>query len=366
MTAQGKQAYPLLATWFVCLYRLHYRLLRHALQGLLDAIPHLPTRLGGLIRFHEFTGFVKDDLSRAEPFRFCHPGGSFLLALFNPWRRERFKGAGLKAPPDGIVSRFAGCFLASWNVFWQQSARQFPYVVQLNSRLYCWLVQPFPFGSGHCTLAAARRRPQDWRRSGLRALREMITDIYVLAEKLGSRYLTLFNGVDAGASIPAWFHLHVLLPAGWLPIQEAARAAGAPTSTSVFRIDRPFWPLLAYRVTGPCEYVVEQIVQLASKWETVAGGLATECISAVVEDRNVVFYYVPRQRDRNRPRSGFVGIVGAYESAAGVFIFTEDDEGRELRDGLKDFENLWQILTDVRPEFGDEFNPLSSAVHQNR
>ena len=334
--------------------RISYRKARQAVGRLLDGVPIWRRRLECLRQIHVLSGFFADDFNGIQSFEFTSVPN--LQAEFNPRRRERSKGAGRTTPPEGITSRSLGCFLDPRNIYWMQCATQIPYPMKLNQRLYCWLVQPFPLRKGHLTLAAARRRLQDWRAVGVLELGRLIADIYLLAELLGSGFLIFFNGVDAGATIPSWFHLHVL-PVGRLPIQNAAsaaqRAAGDSAFPSVFRLDQPYWPLPAFRIAGPEDFVVSQIGSLASRWQVIAGDRATECISAVIEDGEVVFYYVPRDRGRKRA-TGFGGVVGAYECAAGIFVFDQDNDGRELIEGSKNGDSLWRILLDVRPEPVDQ------------
>ncbi|HMC60561.1 MAG TPA: hypothetical protein VKJ01_15330 [Candidatus Solibacter sp.] len=337
-----------------------YRRACRQLQRHLDRQPNLASALRELVLHQTLMGVVKDDHSSVECFLFHDRGCMLALrAEFNPRRKERFRGDGRTKLPDGVAFRSQGCFLDPYNIFLMQCGRQSPYALVLNGRKFNFWAQPFGFGRGHCTFTSALQEPQDWRKLGIPALERRMTDMYTLVERLGDAYCVLLNGEDAGASILDWYHQHVLL-ADNLKIRQAARnAAGGRAFPRVLRIDQPYWPLPVFRIAGSRRCVVAESVRLASRWQTIAGDRATECISMAIEEGRVVCYYVPRDRRRTRAR-GFAGVVGAYECAAGVFIFSEEDEGRRLREAERDeaeggeagkgFASLWQILLEVRPE----------------
>jgi hypothetical protein len=242
-----------------------------------------------------------------------------------------------------------GCPIVEENVGILQHGKQVPYPWCLNQRPYVFLEQPegFKFRQRHFTLASGRDENQQWR-PGASTLRARILDMYAAAAMLPS-YVLLWNGVGAGASIERRFHMHAV-PKGELAIQQAASRMSSPDKwPSVLRLGREAWPLEAFRVSGPPEFVADEVLRLALAWDAQLGNRASESIAAFVQDGQVVCVYVPR--DRAKECSEVFGTaVGAYEAAAGVFVFSSEEQCRSLIEGQMRFDDLWQILQDVRPE----------------
>ena len=207
-------------------------------RNLLQAFVHwlsLPSALTQTYEFHKLNGFIKDELQAAEPHTVRDPVTSRTVrALFNARRRARHAGSGKNHPPMGFDSVYDGCFLAPVNAMWQQCGSQIPYTLLLAGHEYNFLVQPFPFGPLHFTVALSTQAPQDWR-PDLHLLAHRIRVMRAIAEALEPGFAVLFNGKGAGSSID-WEHFHVLA-AGRLPVQDAARLGVA-------------WPLPFHRIAG--------------------------------------------------------------------------------------------------------------------
>jgi len=315
----------------------------------LDNRPNLGAALVDLDEYHRLTGFVQDDLTTVETFPlFDSTRGLTFVAQYNPRRKDRFKRAWRQSPPGDIIAAHDGCPIVMENVWWQQHGLQIPYPKRFNNRPYYILVQPFKFGEGHCTIPSMLDEPQDWR-PHLSTFHRRLLDLHAVTAMLGT-HVILYNGVGAGASISVRFHVHILHKPGGLPIQQMTRKVGLPSEcASVLRLPDTIWPLPAFRVSGPPEFVAGEVARLASHWQEVAGEQATESVAMYVEDAAVVCIYVPRDRKRELATS-FGGPIGAYEAACGVFIFSEEDKGLALRGGNMSAGDLWGVLLEVRPE----------------
>ena len=319
---------------------------KRKLREHLDSLPDNEARLAGLNSYHGLKGFV-DNSAAGEEFLLAGNGITF-RAVCRPERARRYDQVG---PPAEWYEELAcgGCPIAEENVGILQRGKQVPYPWWVNRRPYVFLEQPegFKFRRRHFTLASARDESQQWRPRAS-TLRARILDLHAAAATLPS-YVLLWNGVGAGASIERRFHMHVL-PKGELAIQQAAKRTGSPNgSPSAQRRLGGAWPLEAFRVSGPPGFVADEVLRLALAWSLAAGDRASESIAAFVEDGRVVCIYVPRDRAKERSPT-FGAAVGAYEAAAGVFVFSSEEHRCRLVGKQMKFEDLWQILRDVRPE----------------
>ena len=318
------------------------------LHELLDPLPSVESRLAGLNIYHGFKGHVNN---RNNPLSIPFEGqGMEFRAVCRSGRAGRLEPLRPPIEWDGDLA-YGGCVIAEENVVILQNGRQVPYRWPVNRRPYVFLEQPesFKFCRRHFTLASLRDEAQGWR-PGASVFRARILDLHAAAAALPS-YVLLWNGVDAGASIPDRYHVHVVPRDGrTLAIQQAAwRMTSLRSGPSVLRLSEEVWPLAAFRVTGPPEFVADEMLRLARGWSRAAGARATESVAAFVEDGHVVFIYVPRDRKRERSET-FGAAVGAYEAAVGVFVFGSEEQCRRMTAGEMGFEKLWQILREVRPE----------------
>jgi len=321
-----------------------------ALQEYLDSLPDLGARLSELNMYHRLTGHVWDTSAADEPVWLAARDRDLTFAAYSRLDRKlRLEERGRSTLPD-ITPAYGGCPIVKPNLPWQQQGRQFAYTMPINQRPYAFLIQPqnFKFTDGHATMASDRDEPQDWR-PRQSTLHWRILDMHAVTAML-RRYVLLWNGAGAGVSIPERFHLHVVPKLDSLPIQQAARLMGLPSGwPSVLRLTGAVWPVTAFRISGPPEFVASEVVRLAARWNHLAGERACESMAMFVEDEMVVCIYVPRDRKRERS-NGFGSAVGAYEVAVGVFIFSDEKPGIALRERRIHFDDLWQILRDVQPE----------------
>ena len=320
------------------------------LTVLLDSRPSFRAALHDLRLYHELTEFLDENPADFIPKRRWRKDGLLSLLAFAIERRAlRFGVKDRRKPPRGIVPVHGGCALALDNVPWQQGFRQFPYPKAINGNAYHVMPQVQSFAEEHHTLAAAKCELQEWRPSQT-VLHRRVVDACTISALLG--WMVLYNGDGAGDSIPEWFHLHGLLPPEDLPIQQAFALAGR-TAGLVERIDEPFWPLPAYRITGSAEAIAGEVTKLALHCNEVAGSGATESMAFYPGNNAVVCIYVPRDRGREWVEE-FGGKPGAFEVAAGCLVQSAPDRCARLRAGGISFEDLWEMLRGVRPGWANE------------
>jgi len=320
------------------------------LQNHLDNLP-LVTALAVLLQYHVLTGYSKQNPDDLRAFRCWRTDRRMSLVGYHiESRNDRLKIKEQKAPPEGVVPVADGCPLAVENQFWQQGADQFAYTRAHNGKWFNYLVQYRPFGAKHFTIASVHPEPQDWRPS-LDTLHRRMLDEHAIAAQLGC--LLLHNGDGAAASLD-WNHVHALAEPedGPLPIRQAVRLAGDSRAT-VLRLDEPYWPLPAYRITGPAETVAGEVCTLAARCSRAGGASATESIAMYSDSGGVTCIFVPRDREREYSES-FHGKLGAFETATGSLVFSDRETGAMLRDGRLGFDGLWSMLREARPEWSDD------------
>lgn len=171
----------------------------------------------------------------------------------------------------------------------------------------------------HYTVMAARHVDQAYDRHALHAM----LDLHAQTQ---GRFRVLFNGNNAGATIP--WHLHYQITTAPMPIEEMppGREAGYPTVVHRFRIaDDAHAAADDWLRRDPAHHSVNIFIA------TVAG-----------ETRVYVF-----PRDQRRARAANKGLVGGFE-VAGDFVLSAPREEETFRNASAKIAR--SILTQIRPD----------------
>jgi len=354
-----------------------YEMIRKILQKKLDGIKNtealgLSAVLKWLYKQQLDIGFIQDDLTQVQYFSADNADHKhFFSGQFNPRRIERTKGAGRQITPKGVKTQKidkeksdVSCFLCTDNVRWQQRGIQLYYHHVVNGNKYNILCNPFPFMPVHMTIASDEHEPQTWHefvstkedKSG--KIRRITADLYELSTQLrkgGSNFIGFYNGLGAGATIEKHLHYHFFtIPDGHpenFPLQRAAQQAIAHQVSDEgihhLKIEQDFYPLIAFRLYGKKERVIETVVNLANQWDRLVGDSASANIVSLWENETQVIYFIPRNKFFSRA-PGMAGMIGGCE-ALGEFIFSTEWENEAINQQKVNYSYMWHILQSVRP-----------------
>ena len=328
----------------------------------LRRLEHKQGDLGGALEAlyrHQFaSGFVCDDLSQVERYPVAHPADpdQAFVVQFNPRRAERFNGRGHSSPGPGQVAEHDGCFLCPGNIYWQQDGLQLGYDVELNGRDYIAWINPYPLAPVHSVIASREHLSQGWAVNGgggkMLCLADLIMDLVTLARRLPG-YLTFYNGIDAGTSIPGHLHYHAFRRPARLarfPIERLTEGCGtaAELVTHGYPVHFAFW-------RGEKMDVESRASQWARTWieknDTRKMELTANIMAAAdVETGEVRLYFVPRARSNTTGQSTtHKRLIGGLEML-GELVFSSSNDKRQLDAGQIDYFSLAQMLADVCPQ----------------
>ncbi len=294
-------------------------------------------------------GFIRDDLSGLQRYRFEHPRNTdrFFTVQYNPTRARRFAGSGRIAPPPGAVSVHDGCFLCFENIQWQQNGVEIGFDIQLSGRNYIAWMNPYPLLPHHAVIASREHVAQSWHHAdgtvAGRSLSILIHDLVDLARQLPG-WIGFYNGPGAGASIPHHFHYQFLRrPAGYgaFPLEQAAvrkkvgQSAGYPVAFAHWHGD------------------TESVRRTAERWiehwvdahESRIKNLSANVIAIADNDALIDVYFVPRDQARSRSEE-MSGLIGGLE-VLGELVFSSEDEKTRLDTGIVDYATVERILGSI-------------------
>lgn len=325
-----------------------------ALDAQLDAV-HARNGLGGALwSLHEHqvqSGFIQDDLSSLRRFLLpcpTDPERGF-SAQFNPARGRRFRGAGPIQAADSDLSINGGCFLCAENIWWQQQGAEIGYRLRPAQGRYTAWMNPFPILPGHAVIASREHWPQHWQAPGGLSLHELTADLSTFSALLPG-WLTFYNGVGAGASIPHHLHFHVVPRApGYeiMPLEAAARRC--PQS------DRVLWdyPLSFMHWGGPHQQVLPEAQAWMAQWQAESGSEADATANIIASTNasadRLDLYFIPRHQRRFRGE-GLAGIIGGFE-ALGEIVCSSAEDLRRLESGEVDYATVTSLLRHVSVAF---------------
>lgn len=312
----------------------------------------LPAALQVLESHQRETGFIEHTIEHLERYTLYHPQdpSRFFRAQYNPKRALRHAGAGTRNVP--VPEHEGGCFLCRENIKWQQRGAQLGYGIETGERAYIALMNPFPLLPAHVVMAAAAHCPQDWRFRDPRGLDvvELLGDLVQLGDRLPG-HVGFYNGVNAGATIPAHLHYQFFKRPddhSLFPLEVAVGTGGGRKAEPAFA---EHYPLDAAVWRGEAEDVVARASDWIGLWAERNGnrldGLAANFIaSRNDEDDGVTLYFVPRDRTRSRAK-GFGNLVGGIE-VLGEFVLSNPDDKSRIDDGRINYFTLLAALASVR------------------
>lgn len=300
------------------------------------------------------TGFIRGSAEGIERVTYCHPerDSRCLRIQYNPERATRFRGAGLQAPPHAHASVHDGCFLCRENIEWQQEERQLGYEVEANGRRYVAWMNPFPLLPVHIVMATREHLGQEWSLypGGQLSPRRIIADLVQLVSSAPG-YAGIYNGVDAGASIPDHMHYQFFLPPQdhyMFPLEvEAARVRGEQTDTSHWHLEQ--YPMDVVHWHGATDEVIERAAEWLPRWADHQEDLPdmSANVLAISEESGhaVSLYFVPRHRRLTRA-SWLSGIVGGLE-VLGELVLSSPEEKWMIDSGALNYFKLEKLLAAV-------------------
>ena len=285
-------------------------------------------------------GIVRENVGHLQYFQLTS-GTAFFQVQYNPRRAAR----------PGVTIPVETCRLCLETIVERGGQR---YVsLDLNGRRYAALANPYPYMPIHTTIASGRHEPQlpdaAADRSADGRWRRIMEDLFALTSALAD-FVVIYNGPDAGATIPVHFHFQAFRPPTGLdvlPIQAAAASIRRRDRSRVVRVSPDTgYPLVAFRVDCR-EHTPRVASDIMREWDTIQGAAASVNLIGVSEGGRPCLYVVPRNRLFRRA-AGFSGLPGALE-CAGVFVATTDSEYERLQTGQLSAESLASVLAGVRP-----------------
>lgn len=329
--------------------------LRHveANKGLADALADLEAS-------QRQTGFIKDDLRSVERYVYPRPNEPerHFRIQFNPRRLERFNGAGISLPPNGIEVTHGGCFLCRDNVRWQQQGRELGFELDVDGREYHAWMNPFPLMPRHIVVASRMHETQDWSHGPQGGVepRMLMGELAKLASRMPG-FVGFYNGVDAGASIAGHLHYQFFQRPEVFPefpleahMRGLSAEAGSPVIVNDYAVPVVKW-------CGKPEFVANAAADWIDDWahrnaERIYR-LTANIIATADQEGPVTLYFVARDRSKSRG-NGMSGLVGGLE-VLGELVFSSPEERRLIDGGSIDYFVIKDILGSVRtPLFIDE------------
>lgn len=331
----------------------------NAALGATETAYGLTSALSALEDNQRQTGFIKDQLSGVERYVFTHPDtpSRFFRVQFNAKRLARFNGAGVSAPPHGVIAAHDGCFLCRDNVLWQQQGAELGYALNVNGKAYHTWMNPFPLLPNHVVVASAIHETQEWAYApdGGVDIKRVIRDLVTLAVRMPN-FVGFYNGVNAGASIPG--HLHYQFFARpesdfTFPLEAFMRDHRATGEQPVIATD---YPMAVVKWNGAPDATGDRASHWIDDWARQNVDriyrLTANIIVTSDADGEITLYFVPRDRTRARGQN-MSGLVGGLE-VLGEVVMSSPEERHALESGAVDYFTIEQILASVHtPLFAD-------------
>ncbi len=331
-----------------------------------EAAVGLGGAVGALEENQRQTGFIKDQLSGVERFVFQHPDhpSCYFRVQFNAKRLARFNGAGVSAPPEGVIAAHDGCFLCRDNVIWQQQGAELGYELNVNGKAFHAWMNPFPLLPSHVVVASSVHETQEWAFApeGGQDIKRVVSDLVALAARMPN-FLGFYNGVNAGASIPGHLHYQFFerppaCPIGGTAFPLEAKLRNLTSDGDIPAIETEY-PVPVAKWSGDPQTISEGAGRWIDHWAALNEQrilrLTANIIVAAQDGGDVDLYFVPR--DRTRPRGETMsGLVGGLE-VLGEVVMSTPEERQALDGGEIDFFTVEQILASVRTPLFAELEP---------
>jgi diadenosine tetraphosphate (Ap4A) HIT family hydrolase len=310
------------------------------------------------------SNFARKGQALATRYSCLDESGERALRLhLNLGRAARHAGVGGDRPvqlPSTATCEAAGCNICPTTMAVKSGYTQMFLVHEVNTKNVRVMANPFPLAEGHLTVASMKHEPQSWGPRGADATHQRIErtvlDVYLVANELPES-LVMFNGEDAGATIPHHYHLHVMRhrQEDLYPLQIAALEAARshtmrliidPSSGSIIEyVDNgKIYPLAFARAVGLAG--ARALAEMLKRWVDLVPS-ATANLIAIREQGDVAMYLVPRDRRFNRA-PGMEGVPGGLEMLGEIVLTTPEQVDRIARNEYS-YEVLWRMLRSVRP-----------------
>lgn len=298
-------------------------------------------------------GFIKDDLENLQRFQFLHPEdpARYLSIQYNPNRVKRFGGSG--KPPQGVTEKHKNCVLCRDNIGWQHSGKQLGYDLSINDTAYTVLMNPFPLMPGHALVATREHISQGWDSNDdvvdVFSIEKIINDIIDLGSRLPG-HVVFYNGINAGASVPSHFHLHIIKRMSdefRFPLELAPRQN---TINSHYSLD---YPVHAWYWQGQKQDIMKNAYNWIKNWlasnNQIHDRLSANIITSLSNRGRgeIEFYFIPRDQQRSCS-SKMKGIIGGLE-VLGELVFITDHEKNRIDNGEVTYKQIAEILSSTCP-----------------
>jgi len=331
-----------------------------------EAVSGLTGVISALEENQRQTGFIKDQLSGVERHVFAHPDNPsrFFRVQFNAKRLARFNGAGVSAPPHGVIAAHDGCFLCRDNVAWQQQGAELGYALEVNGKAYHAWMNPFPLLPSHVVVASAIHETQEWAYAsdGGVDIKRVIHDLLALAARMPN-FVGFYNGVNAGASIPGHLHYQFFArpEADFLfPLEACMRERRSTSDQPAIAAE---YPLPVVKWNGAAQTIGDGAARWIDDWARQnldrIYRLTANIIVTSDARGEVTLYFVPRDRTRTRGES-MSGLVGGLE-VLGEIVMSSPEERLALESGVVDYFVIEHILNSVRTPLFAELSPQSAV-----
>lgn len=314
-------------------------------DGLAKAVDALYKNQQGL-------GFIKDDLANLQRFQFLHPEDStrYLSIQYNPNRAKRFGSA--SKPPPGVTEMHKSCVLCRDNIGWQQNGKELGYDISINDTAYTVLMNPFPLMPEHALVVTREHISQAWDLNNdtvdAFSIEKIINDTIDLTCKLPD-YVVFYNGINAGASIPSHFHLHIIKRMSdelRFPIELAPRQNTINAHQALdYPVHTLFWQ-------GQKQDIMKNACNWVKDWLTNNNKIQNRLSANIITSLNsntgeIEFYFIPRDQQRSCS-SDMQGIIGGLE-VLGELVFITDQEKTRIDNGEVTYKQIAKILSCTRP-----------------
>jgi hypothetical protein len=221
--------------------------------------------------------------------------------------------------------------------------------ITLGARPYRVLANPYAFMPSALTVVAAEHRPQGWDPADVTSseeARSLATEAALLAAALEG-HVVIWNGIRAGASLPAHAHLSVFeLPVGHGPL-AIAEAAARRHHRSGWHGAAGEYPAVFHFAKGAPDIVAQATATAMRAWDRLEERAATGNLVARATLSAVEMYFFPRSvRYPHAPC--LAGALGALE-LCGSFVLSTEWELDALRARRLDARALYAALRSVSP-----------------
>ncbi|MBN2031003.1 DUF4922 domain-containing protein [bacterium] len=217
--------------------------------------------------------------------------------LWRAFRRIGFQGTKSKGEEGAVHD---GCWICMENIPDEQKG--FRITGPDGSLSHVILMNPFPILKDQVTIASLQHEPQELTEKHIRFILDLV--------ERSEAFKYSFNGIGAGASIPAHFHFYGF--AGTLPVEEISLSVPIKETDhiSVHRLD-PVWPISAIVLTGHNEPIVAFLLVVSKHLHSK--NLRMNILFTRDDARQARVYVFPRKKAGPEPGTGFHRLFGSIE-----------------------------------------------------